>query len=273
MIASDALRKVRRELFIPETIWVPVEGTGWYRPLRRADDPAGWRAEVESDRSVITQVDDGATERGVWPTSSSSASHIMATMLDGLRILPGMRVLEIGTGTGYNAALLAEMAGAENVTTIEIDTSLAKHAQASLERAGYPVTVVSGDGVEGHWPGAPYDRIIVTAAVAEVPYAWVEQTRAGGIIIAPWVASFHPDEPLLTLEVKPDGTAEGRFGSPAWFMPMRGRRLPQHIIRATDERWAAAGRPEASRYGVTVTPETQTIWLDTPTNPQSEGMS
>lgn len=265
--AADVLRTVRRELFIPDTIWVPVEGTGWLRPLRREDDPDGWREEVESGRSVITQVDDGATERGVWPTSSSSAPRIMALMLGALGLRAGMRVLEIGTGTGYNAALLAELTGAENVTTVEVDASLADHARAALERAGYPVTVVTGDGMRGYRHRAPYDRIIATAAVGEVPYAWVQQTRAGGLILAPWVASFHPDEPLATLEVKADGTAEGRFGSPAWFMPMRSQRLQQQAIRETEERWAAAGKPEASRYGVTVTSAGQCIWLDSPDNP------
>ena len=266
MSASDVLGRVRRGLFIPETIWVPVEGTGWFRPLHRENDPDGWRQEVESKRSVIIQVDDGATEHGKWPTSSSSAPHIMAKMLDALDLHPGLRVLEIGGGSGYNAALLAELVGAENVTTVEIDAALAAHARRALSRAGYPVTVIAADGTLGHPLGAPYDRVVATAAVREVPYAWVEQTRPGGLILAPWVASFHPDEPLAALEVKPDGTAEGRFGSPAWFMPIRSQRLPQQAIRETEERWAAAGKPKASRYGVTVTPKGQHIWLDSPEN-------
>lgn len=267
MSAGEVLGRVRRELFIPETIWVPVEGTGWLEPLRRAEDPDGWRREVESERSVITQVDDGVTERGVWPTSSSSGPHIMARMLDALGVRAGMRVLEVGTGTGYNAALLAELAGAQNVTTVEVDAFLADHARQALERAGYPVTVITGDGMLGCQHRAPFDRIIVTAAVGEVPYAWVEQTRPGGLILVPWVASFHPDEPLAALEVKADGTAVGRFGCPAWFMPMRSQRLQQQTIRETEERWAAAGKPEASRYGVTVTPQGQRIWLDSPGDP------
>jgi protein-L-isoaspartate O-methyltransferase len=267
MSAVEVLGRVRRDLFIPETIWVLVEGTGWFRPLHRADDPDGWRREVESERSVIIQVDDGATERGKWPTSSSSAPHIMAKMLDALEVRPGMRVLEVGSGSGCNAALLAELVGVENVTTMEIDASLADHARRALERAGYPVAVITADGMLGYGPNAPYDRVMATAAVREVPYAWVEQTRAGGMILVPWVASFHPDEPLATLKVNPDGTAEGRFGSPAWFMPVRSQRLPQQAIRETEERWAAAGKPEASRYGVSVTSEGQHIWLDSPDNP------
>ncbi len=150
---------------------------------------------------------------------------------------------------------------------MEIDASLADHARRALTQAGYPVTVITGDGMQGYRENAPYDRVVATAAVREVPYAWVEQTRPGGLILVPWVASFHPDEPLATLKVETDGTAEGRFGSPAWFMPMRSQRLRQRTIRETEERWAAAGKPEACRYGVTVTPEGQRIWLDSPDNP------
>ncbi|WP_329522084.1 rRNA adenine N-6-methyltransferase family protein [Spirillospora sp. NBC_01491] len=267
MSARDVLGLVPRESFVPDTIWVPVEGSGWMRPLHREDEPDGWTEQVRADRSVVIQVDDGAVGKGVWPTSSSSAPHVMADMLDALDLHAGMRVLEIGTGSGYNAALLAELAGAENVTTVEVDPSLAGHARRALDRAGYPVTVVTGDGMLGHPDHAPYDRIIVTAAVREVPYAWVEQARPGGVILVPWVATFHPDEPLARLEVGPDGTAEGRFGGPGWFMPLRSQRLKQRTIRATDERWAASGRPEARRYGVTVTPGGQRVWLDSPGNP------
>ncbi|WP_231330594.1 hypothetical protein [Actinomadura graeca] len=100
-----------------------------------------------------------------------------------------------------------------------------------------------------------------------MPYSWVEQTRVGGLIVVPWVASFHPDEPLATLEVQADGTAVGRFGTPAWFMPMRSQRLSQYSIRETEKRWTEAGKPETTRYGITVTPKGQHIWLDSPADP------
>lgn len=263
-----ALEAVPRELFIPDTIWIRRED-GWAVPLRRADDPERWRQACLSDEPVITQVDDGAEDKGVWPTSSSSAPHVMATMIDALDLDEGMRVLEIGAGTGYNAAILAHIAGAENVTTVEIDATLADHARHALRRAGYPVEVVTGDGIHGYPDNAPYDRIIVTAAVHEVPYAWIEQTRPGGLILVPWAPTFHPDGPLAALTVRADGTAEGRFGSPAWFMPLRGQRRSQRVLQQARERWVAAGKPDATRFGVTVTPDGQRIWLDSPDNPVS----
>jgi protein-L-isoaspartate(D-aspartate) O-methyltransferase len=107
-------------------------------------------------------------------------------MLAALDAEPGMRGLEIGTGTGYNAALLAHRLGAQTITSVEIDPALAEHARRALTAIGYLVTVITGDGALGYSPGAPYDRIISTAAVREVPYPWVAQTRPGGTILTPW---------------------------------------------------------------------------------------
>lgn len=263
MELPDVFRRVPREAFIPDVVWVRRDD-GWAVPLRREDDPDRWMALVRSDDSVITQVDDGATEKGTWPTSSASAPHIVATMLEALDVHAGMRVLEIGTGTGYNAALLAELAGASNVTTIEFDPDLAENARKALRQAGHPVEVVTGDGVDGHPANAPYDRVIATAAICELPYAWVEQTRPGGVVVVPWGPTVHPDEPLAVLTVGTDGTARGRFTDPAWFMPLRGQRLPQDVRHRTRERWEAQGKPDASRFGITVTRDRQTIWLDDP---------
>lgn len=266
---SNILSAIPRRDFIPDVIWIDHDD-GWLVPLNRADDPDRWAALVDSGESLIIQVDDGKpTDKGAWPTSSSSAPEVMLRMLAALDLGPGMRVLEIGTGSGYNAALLAELAGVGNVVTVEIDESLADHARRALDASGHPVEVVVADGASGHPPGAPYDRVIVTAAVHEVPYAWIEQTRPGGLVLVPWAPTVHPDCPLVALAVREDGTAEGRFGDPGWFMPLRGQRLSQQEQYATTERWTAMGKPEATRFGVTVTPEGQRIWLDTPDNPVS----
>ncbi|MBA9001725.1 methyltransferase domain-containing protein [Thermomonospora cellulosilytica] len=265
--AREALRAVPRDLFIPDVIWVDGED-GYMRPLSRSAEPDRWATLVHSDESVIVQVDDGAKDRGFWSTSSSSGPPIMAKMLDAMRLEEGMRVLEIGTGTGYNAAVLAHLIGAENVTTIEVDAALAEQARQSLRKAGYPVQVVTGDGEEGYPPNAPYDRIVATAAAHTVPYAWVEQTRPGGLILVPWAATFHPDCPLAVLTVREDGTgtAEGRFAGPSWFMPLRGQRQSYAVAREAKERWEKAGRPDSTRFGVTVTPQGQRVWLDDPGN-------
>jgi protein-L-isoaspartate(D-aspartate) O-methyltransferase len=260
-----AFDAVPRDAFVPDLIWVRRDD-GWAVPLRRQDDPDGWWARVRSEDAVTTQIDDGATGKGVWPTSSCSAPHVVREMLELLDLAPETRVLEIGTGTGWNAALMAAITGPANVTTIEIDPALAEQARRNLDKAGCPVRVITGDGEAGSPENAPYDRIIVTAAVAELPYRWVEQTRPGGLILAPWAPTFHPQGPLALLTVD-EGRATGRFVAPSWFMPLRGQRVSQADRNAFKQKWTDAGSPDLGRFGVTVTAEGQTVWLDSPDNP------
>ncbi|HEX9068928.1 MAG TPA: methyltransferase domain-containing protein [Ktedonobacterales bacterium] len=120
--------------------------------------------------------------------SSASQPSMVAIMLQQLDVAPGMRVLEVGAGTGYNAALLRELVGADGtVVSIELDSAIAEEARAHLRAAGLPVEVVTGDGAGG-WPAsAPYDRIIVTAAAFDLSPAWVEQLAVSGKIVAPLV--------------------------------------------------------------------------------------
>ncbi len=182
-----------------------------------------------SDIYFVTQVDDGATG---WPangraSSSSSMPSVMLTMLDALDVEDGMRVLEIGTGTGYNAAILSHRLGADRVTTVEVDPGLAATAASSLKLAGHPVTAVCEDGALGYAAGAPYDRVLGTCGViGEVPYSWVEQTCPGGLVVAPWGTPYKRSA-LLRLRVSTDGTACGRFieGVYLSFMPMRAQRM------------------------------------------------
>ncbi|MER6816663.1 methyltransferase domain-containing protein [Spirillospora sp. NPDC000708] len=275
MTVGAALAAVPREWFVPDEIFVR-DGAGWLVPLRRSDDPERWREAVSGGDPVVTKVEfdpavpeelrDAATGRGVNAVSSSSAPHIVRKMLELLRPAPGMRVLEIGTGTGWNAALLAKITGPRRVTSVEIAPDLAERARRNLERAGYTVRVVTGDGEAGHPGDAPYDRVIATAAVTALPYAWVEQTRPGGLIVVPWGPVFHPDCPVARLEVRADGTAEGRFHVPGWFMPLRDQHSPPSAFDEAEQRWEAAGRPDVRRYGITVGPGRQTVWLDRPEN-------
>jgi protein-L-isoaspartate(D-aspartate) O-methyltransferase len=261
-----AFEAVPREPFIPELVWVR-RVDGWAVPLRRKDDPDRWRALVHSDDAITTQIDDGAADKGIWPTSSCSAPHVVRQMLELLDLEPGHRVMEIGTGTGWNAALMAEIVGPENVTTIEIDPAVAEQARANLAEVGCPVQVITGDGEAGSPADGPFDRVIATAAAAELPHAWVQQTRPGGLILVPWAPTFHPDGPFARLTVSAAGLAEGRFVAPSWFMPLRGQRISQPVRNSYRERWADAGRPAIDRFGITVTPAGQTIWLDSPDNP------
>ncbi|MFB9963558.1 protein-L-isoaspartate O-methyltransferase family protein [Sinosporangium siamense] len=182
---------------------------------------------MASDDPVITQVDDG--ELGKWgnvfPTSSSTALWLMERMFDALNLAPRMTVLEIGTGTGYNAAALAAMGSI--VVSVEIDAGLAEAARRSLNRAGFAdkVTVVVGDGELGAPGHAPFDRVIATAAAHTIPYPWVEQCKDGGRIVAPYTGE-HNHGALMVLDVN-KGRAVGRAVDEAHFMPLRGQRLNQ----------------------------------------------
>ncbi len=260
----SAFLAVRREWFIPPRAWVDNED-GDPVPLDHDADPDAWRAAVYSNRPILTQFDDGQTS---WPnadgdhcTSSASQPELVLRMLDMLDVQPSQRVLEIGTGTGYNAALLAERIGAANVASVEVDPTLADNARHMLTEHGYPVTVSCADGAAGHPPGAPYDRIIATAAVplGQLPYAWVEQTRPGGLILAPMRTDFAAGSALVRFVVHSSrGIATGHPVGPVGFMPLRQHRTDridpadlaadQTAVRVTDTRlkpWRAVDTWEA----------------------------
>lgn len=117
-----------------------------------------------------------------------SALHMVAVMTEKLQTIPGHRVLEVGTGSGYQAAVLGEIVGERgHVWTIEKIPELAEYALANLRRTGYVdrVTVVVGDGSEGFQPAAPYDGIIVTAAAPDVPKPLIRQLKEGGRLVIP----------------------------------------------------------------------------------------
>ena len=121
------------------------------------------------------------------PVSSSSQPAMMAIMLDQLGLQPGHRVLEIGTGSGYNAAVMAAVVGPRGkVISIDIDPELVTRARAGLAAAGYDsVAVMCADGGFGHPDGAQFDRIIVTAGAWDIAPAWLDQVAAGGLLVLP----------------------------------------------------------------------------------------
>ncbi|HIE51791.1 MAG TPA: methyltransferase domain-containing protein [Armatimonadetes bacterium] len=118
-------------------------------------------------------------------TSSCSQPAVVAGMLEALELKPGMRVLEIGAGTGWNAALMAYLVGEEGeVVTVDIQKEVARAARRHLRRAGFErVRVITGDGGQGYARRAPYDRIITTASCSDVSPHWIEQLKEGGILV------------------------------------------------------------------------------------------
>ena len=193
---AAALRDVPRHLFLPH---LPPE-------------------DAYLDDAIVTKRDaDGQ------PISSSSQPAIMAIMLDQLILAPGQRVLEIGAGTGYNAALMQHIVRPMGtVVSVDIEADVADLARGHLASAGYQdVTVVAADGAEGYPPGAPYDRVIATVGVSDLAPAWLDQAGAGARIVVP-----------LDVRGSQLAVAFGRSGSgghwvsrsiaPCGFMRMRG---------------------------------------------------
>jgi len=229
----NAFLTVPRHSFIPDIVWRQDEQVESYHdlvPLRRSDDEDAWLSLAYARDAVLTQIDDGHPTgvgmTGRQPTSSASGPDIVAFMLAALNAQPGMTVCEIGTGTGYHAALLAARLGARNITTIEIDPQLAEQARHALVDTGYgDVTVVTGDGADGYPPRAPYDRTIATCAVREVPYPWITQTRPGGQVLTPWGTAYL-NSGLLSLTVGENGAAQGGIVGDVAFMWIRDQRVP-----------------------------------------------
>ncbi|MFF3110391.1 methyltransferase domain-containing protein [Kitasatospora sp. NPDC057904] len=207
-------RAVPRSLFTPDRILHDGE---W---IDRATRPKCWDDLVTADLPLVTQVyDDGTT-----PSSSSSMPTVVAQMLHHLNATADTRVLEVGTGTGWTAALLSHQLGAAQVTSVELDPELAAHARDRLHATGLRPTVLAGDGTLGHPAGAPYQCAHFTAAVQRVPSAAIEQVEPGGVIVIPYGTPFC-NGGLLRLTVAEDGrSASGPFVEDVSFMWVRDQR-------------------------------------------------
>jgi protein-L-isoaspartate(D-aspartate) O-methyltransferase len=156
--------------------------------------------------------------RGGRAISSISQPSMIAAMLEMLEVQAGSSILEIGTGSGYNAALLATLAGVTgHVVTVEIEDQLATEARSHLSSAGFPtVEVHVGDGRAGWPPCAPYDRVIVTASTPSPEQSWVKQLAEAGRMVVPLARELQ-----AVVYVKVRGELEQRGTSPALFIPLR----------------------------------------------------
>ena len=204
-LVEAAFREVPRHLFVPGT------------PLDK----------VYSDESVITKREGGI------PISSSSQPAIMAIMLEQLGLEPGHRVLEIGAGTGYNAALMARIVGDTGlVVTMDIDEDIVVAAIQHLSAAGFDkVQVVYADGGFGYPDAAPYDRIILTVGAWDIVPEWQQQLGRGGRLLLPLsigasyqlsVAFEQADDHLESVSVKYCGfmLLRGALAGPEWYVPI-----------------------------------------------------
>ncbi len=178
-----------RHLFVPR-YWALNEYNSPSTLIDGADPDQRetWLDAVYSDRFLITQWapagdSDGTAIRVV--TSSASQPCTVAVMFDRLAVQDGHTVLEIGTGTGYNAALLSTRLGAGNVSSVDIDPELIHQADVNLHAGGYRPRLRTGDGAAGLPDAAPFDRIIATCSIDHVPPAWIDQLAPGGRLVAP----------------------------------------------------------------------------------------
>jgi protein-L-isoaspartate O-methyltransferase len=254
----QAFLDVPRHMFAPDTWW-ERQYDRTYLPMSRAETgETAWRRELYDDNAVmVTQVDNGrrAAPGAVGRASSSSLSApgIVADMLHLAAISPGDRVLELGAGQGFSAALAAHLAHPRgHVTGVEYDPELAGIARANIASAGIAnVEIVTGDGRLGH-PGAaaPFDAVIATCTFDPIPTAWLEQAAPDARIVATQQSRFYPYG-LFSGTVTADGTAiTGGFIDDANFMWDRGAaRLtgdPTHLF---------TGQEQADRTITDVSPE------------------
>jgi protein-L-isoaspartate O-methyltransferase len=211
----EAWEQTPRHVFVPR---VYQDG----QPVTATDvTHRGWLDLIYRDEQIVTQCVPVANVARPWPTSSSSMPSLMSRMLELLAVTDRSRVLEIGTGTGYNAALLCHRLGDQQVASVELHPDVAADAAERLALLSYHPRLAVGDGAQGDPEGAPSDRVIATCAVPAVPLPWIEQLAVGGRI----VLDLHSEmSSSLAVLDKPDhGIAHGRLlaqrGNFMWLRP------------------------------------------------------
>lgn len=181
-LSADELRAAMTDRLRKHVIRTPAVEAAFRATPRHLFLPGIPQEQAYADNPVYTKTDGVGTS-----ISAASQPTIVGTMLEQLDARPGQRILEIGAGTGYNAALMAAIVGtAGHVTTIDVDADLVDGARAHLATAGIRnVNVILGDGALGHPTSAGYDRIIATVGAWETPTAWLEQLAPDGHLVVP----------------------------------------------------------------------------------------
>jgi protein-L-isoaspartate(D-aspartate) O-methyltransferase len=222
-----------------------IDNLRFFGMIRSTDVEAAFRAVPRhvflpaADLGAAYAAQVVVTKRAASGSAVSSASHphVVASMLEQLDVQPGHRILEIGAGTGINAALLQELTGtAGHVTTIDIDADVTSGARAGLAAAGYDqVEVICADGTDGHAAGAPYDRVIVTAGAWDLAPAWWLQLAADGRLVVP--LRLHGSD--LTRSIAFDnqaGRMVSRSAQVCGFVPLLGAAAhPGHSLSLADD--------------------------------------
>ncbi|MFC7386297.1 ATP-grasp peptide maturase system methyltransferase [Sphaerisporangium rhizosphaerae] len=233
----EAVESVPRELFLGAAIYRATEYGDRWEVIRRDEVPADeWLRLAYSDETWVTQVggvmaDDATGRTSGPPTCSSTMPGLVVRMLEAAQISGGAKVLEIGTGTGYSAALMCHRLGDGAVTSIEYDPAVAGHARTALAAGGYAPTLVVGDGLSGYEKNAEYDRLIATCSVRYIPMPWMWQVRDGGTITTPlwgWMGG----TAFAHLTLDDAGYASGRFLQDRLYFMTARPHLPHPLSHA-----------------------------------------
>jgi len=207
---ARAFATVRREAFVPDGF--QRRDGSWVTPA----DP-DFLSTVYRDDVLVTKVD------GRVPVSSSSQPSLMALMITALKVTPGLRILEVGAGTGYNAALLAALGA--SVTSVDAQEDVADRARIALVRAGVDnVRVEHRDGYAGI-PGEHFDRVIVTVGIGGISPLWLEQLEDGFVVAPVEHAGTHP---VLVVRGDPDGPVSATVLCASGFMTASGPLTADH---------------------------------------------
>ncbi|MFE2071403.1 methyltransferase domain-containing protein [Streptomyces misionensis] len=238
---------VPRHVLVPR--WFTPGARGWTMVNGPADEGA-WAAAAYSDTTLVTRVGpvhadqavSGQTVTGL-PTSSSTLPSLVVSMLDHGRLAPGMRLLDVATGSGYSAALACHRLGDEMVTTLDVDAYLTEAAAERLERIGCHPDVVTADAT-AELPGV-FDRIVSMVSVPRIPVSWLRGLAPQGRL----VTTIAGTGLIITADKTPDGGATGRVEwDRASFMATRtGADYPAQL----DELFAAGAEEEGE---VTLSP-------------------
>ncbi|WP_020388989.1 methyltransferase domain-containing protein [Kribbella catacumbae] len=251
-----AFRAVPRHLFVPRFYRNDQEGSSIVE-LASGDH---WISAVYSDIHLVTTED---------VRSSSTAPSLMASMLQALELVGDERVLEIGTGTGYNAALLSERLGPDQVVSVDIDPDLVAQARERLEVAGYRPFVAVADGVNGYPDAGPYDAVIATCRLDYIPPAWLQQLRPSGVIVAPLGAGVA----VLRKSATGDEAAGEFLPAAAYFMPLRHQAEPTAVGELIQIALNGAGVRRPYRFDTSMYRDNEArFWLDL-TNPDVRAMT
>jgi protein-L-isoaspartate(D-aspartate) O-methyltransferase len=251
-----AFRAVPRHLFVPRFYSNDQHGSSVVDPSSGDQ----WLSSVYSDIHLVTTED---------VRSSSTAPSLMASMLQALELTGDERVLEIGTGTGYNAALLSERLGADQVVSVDVDPDLVALARERLELAGYGPLVAAADGVIGYTDAGPYDAVIATCRLDYIPAAWLHQLRPGGVIVTPLGAGVA----VLRKAATGDGAAGQFLPNAAYFMPLRHQPEPTVIGELIQLALNGVGASRPYRFDTSIYRDNEArFWLDL-TNPDVRAMT